>query len=59
MLDGLPECPEDMSEPAYAALLFDRVCFVSLSPLAFAQDPDHVISYAARNAPAGRTLLSV
>ncbi|KAI0354354.1 hypothetical protein OH77DRAFT_1425915 [Trametes cingulata] len=25
-VEGLPPCPEDMSEPAYASLLFDRFC---------------------------------
>ena len=25
---GLPSCPDDMSEPAYAALLFDKYCSV-------------------------------
>ena len=25
----LPPCPTDMSEPLYAALVFDRYCFVS------------------------------
>ncbi|KAI9058976.1 hypothetical protein FKP32DRAFT_1580835 [Trametes sanguinea] len=25
-VDGLPPCPEDMSEPAYAALLFTHIC---------------------------------
>ena len=29
-LHGLPSCPANMSEPSYAALLFDRHCFVSL-----------------------------
>ena len=26
---GLPDCPKDMSEPAYANLLFDPHCHVS------------------------------
>ena len=26
---GLPDCPEDLSEPQYAALVFDCHCFVS------------------------------
>ncbi|KAF8986837.1 hypothetical protein BDQ17DRAFT_1491391 [Cyathus striatus] len=25
-LDGTPECPEDMSEPAYASLIFENHC---------------------------------
>ena len=28
-VDNLPACPIDMSEPQYAALVFDRHCFVS------------------------------
>lgn len=28
-VEGLPPCPEGMSESAYSALLFDRVCNVS------------------------------
>lgn len=27
-VDGLPKCPEDMSEPAYAHLVFDVFCNV-------------------------------
>ncbi|KAH9847111.1 hypothetical protein C2E23DRAFT_742536, partial [Lenzites betulinus] len=27
-IGDLPPCPEDMSEPAYAALLFDKICTV-------------------------------
>ncbi|EIW52750.1 uncharacterized protein TRAVEDRAFT_90169, partial [Trametes versicolor FP-101664 SS1] len=25
---GLPPCPDEMNEPAYAALLFERICTV-------------------------------
>ena len=28
-VENLPACPIDMSEPQYAALVFDRHCFVS------------------------------
>ncbi|KAH9895856.1 hypothetical protein C8Q73DRAFT_689792 [Cubamyces lactineus] len=27
-ITGLPPCPTDMTEPAYAALLFDRICML-------------------------------
>ena len=29
--EGLPPCPEDISEPAYASLVFDSLCHVSTS----------------------------
>ena len=29
-IEGLPDCPEDLSEPAYAHLAFDSRCHVSL-----------------------------
>lgn len=32
-VEGLPACPEDMQEPVYAALVFDKHCFVSPSVL--------------------------
>jgi len=40
---GMPECPPDLSEPQYAALVFEHTCFVSdyvsqllnLSPIDF------------------------
>lgn len=28
-VDELPECPEDMTEPEYASLVFDITCSVS------------------------------
>ncbi|KAF8968317.1 hypothetical protein BDZ97DRAFT_1612907, partial [Flammula alnicola] len=27
-IEGLPECPEDPSEPQYAYLTFDSTCYV-------------------------------
>ena len=39
MVDGLPECPKDISYPRYTALVFGRNCFVSsfayVAPLGF------------------------
>lgn len=29
-IEGLPERPEDMSEPKYASLMFDERCFASI-----------------------------
>lgn len=29
-VEGLPECPERLSEPAYAALVFDPYCHVRI-----------------------------
>ena len=26
---NMPECPPDLSEPQYASLVFERICFVS------------------------------
>lgn len=31
-LDGLPPCPDDLSEPAYASLIFDQYCHVCDDP---------------------------
>ena len=31
--EDLPPCPNDMSEPLYAALVFDQHCFVSATTL--------------------------
>jgi hypothetical protein len=27
--EGIPDCPEDMSEPAYLSFLYDEECMVS------------------------------
>ena len=38
LVEGLPPCPNDMSGPFYAALLFDTTCFVRcIVPLVYAR----------------------
>ncbi|KAF8810069.1 hypothetical protein BYT27DRAFT_7040772, partial [Phlegmacium glaucopus] len=31
-LEGLPECPDDLSEPQYASLLFEHTCYICGAP---------------------------
>ena len=35
-VDGLPRCPDDMDEPAYAALLYGDSCFVCAISITYA-----------------------
>jgi len=37
----LPDCPQDLSEPQYAYLMFELICHVSLSPDAYLPNPNN------------------
>ncbi|PIL34410.1 hypothetical protein GSI_03185 [Ganoderma sinense ZZ0214-1] len=43
VVEGLPACPRDMSEPAYVALVFDKCCFLCESAHA-----SHWVDFAIR-----------
>ena len=58
-MEGLPACPEDMQEPVYTALVFDKHCFVSPSALSVSSSLLLYESWAGETAfsPASLALL--
>lgn len=46
---GLPECPEDMTEPQYASFIFDPVCSIKVKQcLILHWGLDYADTYARR-----------
>ncbi|KAF8997426.1 hypothetical protein BDQ17DRAFT_1329416 [Cyathus striatus] len=50
--EDLPPCPDDMAEPAYASLLFERFCHVRIIPFGF----QILSSEQSRGSSAGNTI---